>query len=1017
MNSVEKTVADIKLLIAGGDLSDTPLLRRLHQECLQAFKELNANLKQCRALVDNGSHQAARELNCSFEPSLTQVAEYLEFFKNNDFFDVCKEYGLETPVFPDEELLMLLNTPASSGEKRLHVLLQDYRKIARSGTMQQRITLLRKIISKLPDSARWRNDLIAAERSRCQELERELEKCTPDEDSRSKLEDMYREVMAPEWLNPPQKEFIDNLRARLLPLQKAKLSKEVEQKIQLLEECWLERDVERLRKEFDAWNVFSSNPLITLSAGQRQSIADIEAFLKKCAEEKDNEDTCRELIRRIEQRLADNAPFSAIQGDYNQLQLMDCNVPAALAERLKSLEEENRRFEHMRNVRLCIFGICGAILLVVGIVFTVLYMQHYLAVKRSRENMQALLKEGKYEEIIKSYRELCTSSVKVAADPQIIFLHSTAENAKRQLELENQAAENNFIRLVNQIETLSKQDVLDNADALDMLIAEAQKSAKSPALKKESLDKFGRLQTSITQKRTALKQQREADFLKACADIVRKIDGLIAIIPQKQPVELNMKLHSLTETFNEKLAAVPFIPEHLKKQEEKNFKNAVQKYNDAWEKEKAFRLVDAPATLSRYVRALDGIRYKYPDLAQEYHKVFSRIKGWVDESKIYELFIPETFDDVQDIKIYKNGLFAADLKKYMPSATRSAAFAKFFSGIQKQQDLKELVFSDAAGTKYFFYVPGEVKIERLRRPARTNIIFIAEPVNNEKSRRFIFSCSAKNAALPFTVTSRHNDLPYTMPAGFADLSGETEISPELCSKLWPGYELATRFSGLSSDGPGLHTNLQNALKYLCQKNDIKNFYLKELFIVNFLRELLNCGKEFYPEIEAQLTALQDFQQNRKRNWRAPQAFKEYAAECDELTLKWNQLDLERLINVGKMRGDFICAAHARKPVPVGVIRSIGDGKIKIHLFDGHSQPVEGLIMENKTFHTLPASVWQGVLSGTDKLRSRLFKGQLVWGFSDGKKSQDFLREWQKKAREFNVNLGVRPSVLPAELNY
>ena len=74
-------------------------------------------------------------------------------------------------------------------------------------------------------------------------------------------------------------------------------------------------------------------------------------------------------------------------------------------------------------------------------------------------------------------------------------------------------------------------------------------------------------------------------------------------------------------------------------------------------------------------------------------------------------------------------------------------------------------------------------------------------------------------------------------------------------------------------------------------------------------------------------------------------------------------------------------------------------------------------MENKTFHTLTASVWQGVLSGTDKLRSRVFKGQLVWGFSDGKKSQDFLREWQKKAREFNVNLGVRPSVLPAELNY
>ena len=88
MNSVEKTVDSIKLLMASGDLSDGPHLRQLHKVCMQIFRDLNARLEQCRTLVENGSIQDARELNCSFEPSLTQVAECLEYFKTNDFFAV-----------------------------------------------------------------------------------------------------------------------------------------------------------------------------------------------------------------------------------------------------------------------------------------------------------------------------------------------------------------------------------------------------------------------------------------------------------------------------------------------------------------------------------------------------------------------------------------------------------------------------------------------------------------------------------------------------------------------------------------------------------------------------------------------------------------------------------------------------------------------------------------------------------------------------------------------------------------
>ena len=63
MNSVEQTIENVKLLIASGDLSDTPQLRRLHSECVRIFKDLKSNLEQCRIHVENGAIQEARQLN------------------------------------------------------------------------------------------------------------------------------------------------------------------------------------------------------------------------------------------------------------------------------------------------------------------------------------------------------------------------------------------------------------------------------------------------------------------------------------------------------------------------------------------------------------------------------------------------------------------------------------------------------------------------------------------------------------------------------------------------------------------------------------------------------------------------------------------------------------------------------------------------------------------------------------------------------------------------------------------
>lgn len=1010
MKSVEQTIENIKLLIAGGDLSDTPQLRQFHAAALSVFKELNEKLEQCRSLVENGSTREARQLNCSFEPSLTRVAEYLEFFKENDFLQLCKDYGLEMPVFPDEKLVNLLSMPVSSGEKHLHVLLQDYRKIARSGSKQQRIALLREIVSKLPNSERWRRDLVSAERSRQQEMEQEIEEALAQKDAREKLEQLYREALAPEWEIAPKPELLEKIRRKLLPLQQAALEREVEEKLQILQDCWMERDYARLEGEMEKWNTFAANPMLRLTPDQQQALADIRGILAEHAEEEKQEQACRELVRSIERKLADNAPFSAVAGEYNRLQLQEYQIPAALLNRLQSMEEESGRYEYLRTVRGIICGICGAVLLVAAVVFAVFYTQHALAVKNNCKNMAELLKEKKYDELVKLYGELKKSSPKVAADPKVIFIYNAAvseekENAQRLL-----LAQEKFSRLLKQIGNLSGVDILDNSKALDRAIAEARATAAAHPLKKELLDEFQRLETAVASRRTKQKQEMERRFEEFCRKGIGRLEKLTLSLQKKSLSHAGVEFAMLEKDFMEKLTGFSTVPEAMKTRGKKDWHAAADRFKAALKKEKALLTVTAPATFENYAAGLEKLRYEYPGEALAYGKAFRNLKVWQRECETYRQFIPADLEQAVSAEQVAEGMLRKDLKQFLPRQQRSSEFAAFFSALRKQKDLKEFCFTTSKGEDFFFYVPGMVRVEKLRRPARTNISFTAEAVPG-KEKRFVIVYSSSSKA-PFVFKSGHKDLPYPFPGAFAQAGGSEKLTPQSFSTKWPGSAIGERFSALEKDGPGLFINLQAALKYVLKEGGIRNGYLKEMLVNALLQEIGNVSK-LYPEAGEMLKKLREFRAGHRGDWRSPQASGKYRSDLEQLQQLWSELDIDRILAAGKLRGEFICAFHNRRLIPAGIIQSIGGGKIKIHFFSGIKVPRELLVLENDSLAIIPEALLKGYAPLAGDWKKSLVRGQLVWYFGDGRTTADFLREWREKSLRLNVPLQIRPAILPA----
>lgn len=1008
MTPIEKNVEDIRILVRSGDLSDSLHLRQLHKVCSGFFRELNENLEKCRVLVKNGSLQEARTLNNSFSVSLTRSAELLDVPEVKEFLEICREYGLDMPQFPDEGLLTILSVPVTSGEKHLHILLQDYRKIARTGSKKERIELLRKIVSKLPDSPRWRNDLLSAERARLQEIGKEAEALPENMGSLEAFEKLYRELLSPEWATAPKEDLLELVRAKLLPLQQEKLRKNMEEKLQFLQDLCIERDIVSLRKALEDWHLFCANPLVKLSTEQKQAEKDIEDFLARSEKEENGRKEHEKLVRYLEEKIAGNCTFAEISGEYSNLllQLEEYPVSRNLLERLKNLEAENARNEHFRNVRRCFYGVGIAILTIVLIAILVVETQKYLAVKHNANNLSLLIRQEKYLEAANLYVSLRSSSPKIAENPRILALYNSAVRSHEEKKVKQKKREEEFGRLLKQIRKLaSGDDVLDNAAVIDKSLEEARKIMDGQ--KQKELDSFRELETKIAGERTKLKQKRENEFLAYCRNEIRKYEAKVAAIEKADLKMLSLDVERAGRLLQQKMDLFPYVPPHLKKRETLAWQNFCRSFADAVEREKRRRLVKMPYDFETFLNGLEAIRYKDAALAGEYRHALDQAKSWRNLYETYLGNVPENTDEIGEMGIYKDGPLKNDLIRLVPKDRRSKGFASFFTQMQKLSSYYELVFACKNGEEYFFYSKNMPFYERLRRPARINISF--DTLQKDSFHVFRFDPGAEEE--PFALVEAPPSANYTLPARYVTLGGEKKLTLELLAKRCPGGMFAKSFQALGSDGPGVFLNLQKAILALQDPEMIRNAYLKELIFIAFLEEFCKMAPPFYQELEKILLQWKSYQVSRKRFWQTTYAYREYHRERDILTGMWQSAPLEAAFALGKLRRDFVCAFHARKLVPAAVVTSIGANRIKYHKFSVKAP--EYYIWKNGKLYNVTENVSSGRSKG--KFVQDLFPGQVLWCFGDGRKTMDFITAWKKKMLEKNARLDVTASICPADI--
>ena len=126
-------------------------------------EEVDEVLRRCAAHLDQRMRTAAIHL-AETPPPVLEVAAVLDFDGADAWREVCVENTL--PIAPPiaAEIVSRLNE-AYVREDSLADLLAEHRRVARVGTLSQRIQLLRQLIASEPENTDWQKDLRTLEKA------------------------------------------------------------------------------------------------------------------------------------------------------------------------------------------------------------------------------------------------------------------------------------------------------------------------------------------------------------------------------------------------------------------------------------------------------------------------------------------------------------------------------------------------------------------------------------------------------------------------------------------------------------------------------------------------------------------------------------------------------------------------------------------------------------------------------------------------------------------------------------
>lgn len=450
MRSACQIVEDIRGLInsshalMSGDgpeamLADVELsrLEELATEYAETCRLTNERSAKCADLLAHGQREQALTL-ARTSPDLAGEVKHVDFNELGLWLDVCEAHSLMLPDLVDIADVESVVEETYGLRQARESLLRLHRRMAiGKAPLRDRLSVLRRLCKADEAHAFWREDILALEEARIDEIVQQVRQADKAGDL-ALLTELQGQLLAGDWLNPPGKKMHKAVENLIVPHRKKAARASYEQIASDLHDAHASLDEQLCLSHMGRWKQVQATTGVAPSGELAESVAPVGQWLADEDRARREDQAYQHACESLEQAIDEQAPKHRLEKLAGVVLRFDQGMPEVLAARFSSCMEEVQR-SAKRRFALRLVAIIGTLILLAGgISLGVVSHKQRQAMRTWREHIAAALTENDLVQAGQLLDQLEQEDYKLSQTPEIESLRgdyrkmSAADKARRE---------------------------------------------------------------------------------------------------------------------------------------------------------------------------------------------------------------------------------------------------------------------------------------------------------------------------------------------------------------------------------------------------------------------------------------------------------------------------------------------------------------------------------------------------------------------------------------------------------
>ncbi len=544
MRSEEQVVEAIRKFISSSVQTDSPESRLIAERFSEICTELNERIDKCAEYLKKDMRAEAVNL-AEADPPLLELVEMLKIPSLQDWLDFCSLYEWPAPPPIKEKALDAIRNSVLD-QASLKPLEDEYRRKIHTGSLHEKILILRKLKILDPENGNWESNLRGFEKIRIDELTRDA-KSAIEQKNESALIRINSEIASPDWLVKPEAKVLAKIAETLKGYRVIHLREKADCILKEISDAYGTFNVKSLNGAIAKWDILCGDSEFSPSDSDIKQADEARDWAAGENKKISDERNFKILLEKLEKLLDDKLSFDIVENTYSKLSQHEMEIPEILRTRYANYEEECK-LSRTRSAKLKTAAALAAIVL--GALILFFFINHRAESKLRADwigEIGRALNDKSLDKADKLFEKLKEKHPNFCDKPEFLSLRKKLESLREQRELKSRRFEA-IMHMLN--------DAASNDFQTDIAVDEKIKEAETLAELPKEQEELKVLKDKKSEYENRKQLENESQFLADAGDL----DEITKKIQTLNPATSSEEFEKLLVAYQNKLDSAASRP-------------------------------------------------------------------------------------------------------------------------------------------------------------------------------------------------------------------------------------------------------------------------------------------------------------------------------------------------------------------------------------------------------------------------------------------------------------------------